>query len=248
MGNLDDDSTFKTFIEFLLCCNQPEAAAIMVNGGSIRAVWSNGNFDPIHYLEIPAASYQLVADNSDLQSQMRNGLRQVLKNHDGLGEDPSIDFRMKRNENSDPDWEAKIKNLIAQYKGSNQGFISELMAAKNARPIHTWNELRYASKSEIAIAQELEKRKVMFFPLTVAVRADSGILYKDHREVDFLICDHGKWGIIEVAYHPDRYEVDNEKNSWFMKSGIKLIKNYTSEKCYTKATEVVDEFLGFLNM
>jgi hypothetical protein len=239
---------YTTFIDFLIFTNQPEAAAIMVNGGCIREDWSNGRPNPVHYLEIPASSYQLVADNSDLQSLMQNGLRQVLKNHNDLGEDPSIDFRIKRNENSDPDWEAKIKNLIAQYKGSNQGFVSELMAAKNARPIHTWNELRYASKSEIAIAQELEKRKVMFFPLAVAVRADTGILYKDHREVDFLICNAGKWGIIEVAYHPDRYEVDNEKNSWFMKSGIKLVKNYTAEKCYNKASEVIDEFLFFLNM
>jgi hypothetical protein len=120
------------------------------------------------------------------------------------------------------------------------------MAAKDGRPTHTWNELKYASASEIRIAQELEKRQVLFFPLAVAVRAETGKNWQDHREVDFLVCQNGAWGILEVSYHPDRYERDSEKDVWFKKSGILCIQHYTAERCYKDSQGVVEEFLGIL--
>ncbi len=43
------------------------------------------------------------------------------------------------------------------------------------------------------IAQDLERHKILLFPLTLPVRADSGALYKDHREVGFLIYSDGAW-------------------------------------------------------
>ena len=97
----------------------------------------------------------------------------------------------------------------------NQSLVTQILAARNGRPTFTYNELRYASQSEIKIAMELEARRVLFFPLAVGVRAETGEPWKDHREVDFLICYEGVWGILEVAYHPDRYEQDSEKAIWF---------------------------------
>jgi hypothetical protein len=120
------------------------------------------------------------------------------------------------------------------------------MAAKNGRPVHVWNELRYASASEIRIAQELEARKVLFFPLAVAVRGATAIPWRDHREVDFLVCQNGAWGILEVSYHPDRYERDAEKDVWFKQSGVLCIQHYTAERCYRDAPSVIQEFLAIL--
>jgi hypothetical protein len=105
---------------------------------------------------------------------------------------------------------------------------------------------KFASKAEISIAQELEERRILFFPLPLAVRSDTGALYQDHREPDFLICHEGVWGILEVAYHPNRYERDAEKGTWFKKSGILCIEHYTAERCYTNPSEVVDQFLEIL--
>ena len=64
---------------------------------------------------------------------------------------------------------------------------------------------------------------MLFFPLPLAARSDTGALYLDHREPDFLICQDGTWGILEVAFHPDRYEKDSEKDIWFKKSGHSAI-------------------------
>ncbi len=144
------------------------------------------------------------------------------------------------------DWQNIVKNLIANAQNPNQGLISEKVASKNGKPINVYNEMKFASRSEIRIAQELETQKILFFPLPLGVRADTGNFYNDHREVDFLICQDGAWGILEVSYHPDRYEKDSEKDSWFKKSGILCIQHYSAERCYNFSKEVVEEFLTIL--
>jgi hypothetical protein len=234
-----------TLVEFLIHSREPEIAAAILEGG-VAQEWDKG--EATIFVEIPPAGYPLVAATEKIQLILRNAMRQVVKGHFGLREDVEIEFRMKHSPcfAEDPGWVAEMKRLITQFKGSNQGLISELAAAREGRPIHTWNELKYATKSEISIAQELEKRQILFFPLAVAVRHETGQKWKDHREVDFLICHNGAWGILEVAFHPDRYEKDREKAHWFKKSGILCIEHYTAERCYKEAPKVVDEFLGIL--
>lgn len=143
-------------------------------------------------------------------------------------------------------WEKIARNLIVNARGTNQGLVSQICASRDGRPIHVWNELRYASAGEISIAQELERRQILFFPLPVAVRAETGVNWKDHREVDFLICHNGAWGILEVSFHPDRYEKDSEKDLWFNKAGILCIKHFTAERARTEPAKVVEEFLHVL--
>jgi hypothetical protein len=53
-------------------------------------------------------------------------------------------------------------------------------------------------ESSKEVLERAVRKDVLFFPLPLAVRADTGIMYKDHREVDFLVCVDGTWGILEV--------------------------------------------------
>jgi hypothetical protein len=85
------------------------------------------------------------------------------------------------------------------------------------------------------------RRRLKYLPMS-----DTGAPYLDHREPDFLICHDGVWGILEVAFHPGRYEKDAEKDIWFKKSGILCIQHYTAERCYNYPSEVVDGFLQIL--
>ena len=55
-----------------------------------------------------------------------------------------------------------------------------------------------------------------------------------------MICRNGAWGILEVAYHPDRYEKDSEKDYWLKKEGILCVQHYTAERCYKESEKVVD--------
>src|SRR5205814_788143 len=118
---------------------------------------------PTHiYIDLPPSSYTIIAKNAEFQTVARRALEQAASGHDRFNREVSnIEFRMMLSEVSE-NWRQTVRNMIVNYKGSNQGLVSEILAARNARPVHQYNELRYASKAEIKIAMELEARKVLF--------------------------------------------------------------------------------------
>lgn len=111
-----------------------------------------------------------------------------------------------------------------------------------------YGELKFGSTAEVRVAQELEQRKVLFFPLAVGVKALTGINHKDHREVDFMVIVDGVVGILEIQgpNHAGRHMTDVEKETWFQESGILCIKQFPSEQCKNQSGTVVDTFLNFL--
>ncbi len=243
------EQLMRTFLEYLILIGQREIAAAAADG-AIEPQWDEGGGWSGLYLDLPPLGYNFIADNDELRQIATTALRSVSSGHlrdcgAGTPVDYSIECRMKLLD-VDGEWRDAIKEMIRNFKGSNQGYISQLMAAKNGRAAITYNELKYASKAEVKIAMELEARKTMFFPLAVAVRAETGNVWQDHREVDFLICDDGVWGILEVAYHPDRFEQDAEKMAWFKRAGILCIEHRTAERCFNAPGAVVDEFLAIL--
>lgn len=182
----------------------------------------------------------------------QNGNRYYLQQYNDDGyptfsdeEAVKVEKRLKLSE-AQEDWREITRELIADAKDPNQALVTEKVFRKESKTPLVYNEMKFASQSEIRIAQELEKRGVLFLPLPLAVRHETGNFYKDHREVDFLICEDGVWGVLEVAYHPNRYEQDKEKDAWFKKSGILCTEHYTAERCFNHPSEVVEEFLGVL--
>jgi hypothetical protein len=126
----------------------------------------------------------------------------------------------------EPDWQSAIKKSVVGRGIANQGNITEKAFARENKEVITYNEMKFGSRTEIRIAQEFERRKILFFPLPLAVRADTGTAYKDHREVDFLVCNDGVWGVLEVSNHDSaRYEMDKEKDAWFKQSGILCVEH-----------------------
>ncbi|HYW18836.1 MAG TPA: pentapeptide repeat-containing protein [Nodularia sp. (in: cyanobacteria)] len=62
--------------------------------------------------------------------------------------------------------------------------------------IHTWENLRFRSKTEIKIAEALDRTGVLFVPNSLArLNTAKG---RENKEADFLICYNGKWGVLEV--------------------------------------------------
>jgi hypothetical protein len=244
-----EEQLHRTFLEFLTVTGHPEVAAAALEGG---VSYQYGEYGPCGlYIDLTPAGYDFIARDNELQQVARMAMRNVatghLSNREGgdLDECP-IEFRMKLS-SVDGDWKSIVRSMILNYKGSNQALISDICAARDGRPIQTYNELKYASKTEIKIAMELEARKVLFFPLAVGVKAETGIPWKDHREADFLICHDGVWGILEVAWHPpERYEKDAEKALWFKKAGILCVEHRTAEACHENPAQVVEDFLSIL--
>ena len=201
------------------------------------------------YLDIPTVHFSFAKKNEDAIVKTLVG---VCKGHvydsDGRSIDSTdfpVSFRVALLE-VEEGWRDVTRNIIVGLQDPNQGVITEKIFERRGKRPFVYNEMKFASKSEIRIAQELEAHGVLFFPLPLAVRQETGNSYQDHREVDFIICSEGVWGILEVAYHVDRYEQDKEKDAWFKKSGILCIEHYTAERCFNSPKEVVTEYLEIL--
>jgi hypothetical protein len=253
-----DASVHRTLVELLIHTKQAELAAVVIDGevnsfDEIAEIGYNNWTDILkhYYIDIPTFAYPMIESSTHVRQSLMESLRKVAGGQSRPNAAPiptdefPIFFRVKLLPVQE-DWQKLARSLIANPKGANQALVSEIKSTQDGRPLHVYNELRYASASEIRIAQELEKRKILFFPLAVGVRAETGKNWEDHREVDFLICDKGSWGILEVAYHPNRYEQDAEKHSWFLKSGVLYVRHFTAERCYNESATVVSEFLAVL--
>lgn len=238
----------RTWVEILIRRDFAECAALIVDarlefdeGYDYNEVVINGL-----YVYLPIDNYQIVEMDSGIKTNLSNQFKLIARGH--IWQDMSnfpIDYRIELLK-VDENWQNTVKFLIKNSKDLNQGLITEKCFTKENKNTIIYNEMKFASKSEVRIAQELEKAKILFFPLPLAVKAETGNNYKDHREVDFLICHEGRWGILEVAFHPDRYEMDKEKDAWFKKSGVLCVEHYTAERCYNSPREVVNEFINIL--
>ena len=108
-----------------------------------------------------------------------------------------------------------------------------------------WKGMIFRSKSEIKIAKTLDHRGIFFIPPT-RVRLNAGKADRQSRELDFVICHEGKWGVLEVDGPFHVREADAERDGLLKAHGIASIQRFPSERCYQEPQAVVDEFLSRL--
>lgn len=238
----------RTWLGLLLEANYREVAALVVDAD--LEIVHNSYSDLYITLSLPTSAYFIVTNDRQIQETITNTLHSICNGHllngnDEIFYNPEIKYLIKLLD-VEENWRDIAKDLISNAKDVNQGSISERAFTRRQKDLLIYNEMKFASNSEVRIAQELENHGVLFFPLPLAVRNDTGYLYTDHREVDFLVCQDGTWGILEVSYHPDRFEKDAEKDAWFKQSGILCIQHYSAERCYNQSEAVVNEFLTIL--
>jgi uncharacterized protein YjbI with pentapeptide repeats len=150
-------------------------------------------------------------------------------------------------------FETQIEKLIEQQVQkrliTNQGI--------SAKKSLTWNRLRFRSEAEVKIAKVLDEMGVMFFPNAWGrVMSEEGMI---NREVDFLICWRGKWGILECDNEimhlvnslkkgklPSAAR-DHNRDKDFNRHGQWFIKRFTEEECKKNPHKVVSQFLDMLH-
>jgi uncharacterized protein YjbI with pentapeptide repeats len=115
--------------------------------------------------------------------------------------------------------------------------------------IHTWERLRFRSKTEIKIAEALDRTGVLFVPNSLArLTTPKG---RENKEADFLICYNGKWGVLEVdgPFHTaERRVEEQERERIFKKNGIKVVERFDAQRCYNNPDEVVQEFFKMIDI
>jgi uncharacterized protein YjbI with pentapeptide repeats len=112
---------------------------------------------------------------------------------------------------------------------------------------HQWNGFYFRSKTEIKIAEALDRAGVLFYPNNKARLNQAE--FRVNKESDFLIFQAGKFGILEVdgrPYHQTAAD-DHERDRLFKRHGIRVIERFDSKRCWDEPDKVVQEFLELLS-
>jgi very-short-patch-repair endonuclease len=109
--------------------------------------------------------------------------------------------------------------------------------------------LRFRSKTEMKVAEALDRAGVLFLPNCLA-RLGVTQDYRVNREADFLVVHKGRLGILEIHGEPShpasRAAVDHDRLRLLKQHGVTLIEVYDATRCYEMPNEVVAEFLRLM--
>jgi very-short-patch-repair endonuclease len=111
-----------------------------------------------------------------------------------------------------------------------------------------WNNLRFRTAQEVRVAEALEAEGFLFLPNCRARLGEKGGR-RENREPDFLVCHHGKWGILEIdgsSHQPTTAAADHERDRLFKHHGILVVERFPGAECFENAAGVVSEFLRIL--
>lgn len=199
------------------------------------AAFENANLKGVNFFE--ASLYSACFVNTDLTRANLHGTNILCAELTGAKVPRDvIDFELidsntqiqpPRNSKQESE---KVDNQGLQYSPDHQVFV--------------WKGLRFRSKTEIRIAEALDRAGVLYFPNCVArLNTSTG---RRNLEADFLICYEGKWGILEVdgIYHtPTRRVEEQERERFFRHHQVLIVERFDAERCYSQPDNVVREFL-----
>ncbi len=112
----------------------------------------------------------------------------------------------------------------------------------------TWNGLQLRSPAEQKIAEELEKRQILFFANS-RCRITTRIGITETKEADFLIYYKANSRILEVdgqEYHQSAAK-DHQRDRLFERHGIRCTR-FTANECLNDPANVIDEFLELFDV
>jgi hypothetical protein len=248
-----DDQLLASAVQFLIDGGEEKAAMILLACTFSYLEYLNppGGFVRSITLMAPRAIYELLAplnnpstdglylsheqEAFDIRACIRAAFQALI--------DPDIQFTVKASlVQVTAHWRDELLALLRGDRVLNQG-----LQFSPQTPVLTWNNLRFRSQTEIRIAQELDRRQVLFLPNCLA---RLGFKARQNREADFLICAEGKWGILEVdgdlAHPPTRAAEDHERDRLFQAHGILLVQHFAAGECWENADGVVRKFLELL--
>ncbi len=142
-----------------------------------------------------------------------------------------------------------ILYLLRQPRGPERESASLLTRRKNEPENYRsleWKGMIFRSESEIKIAKTLDHRRIFFIP-PARVRLNASKDSRMTRELDFVICYDGKWGVLEVDGPFHVPAADAERDTLLRAHGITSIQRFPSLRCFQEPGSVVDEFLANLH-
>lgn len=108
-----------------------------------------------------------------------------------------------------------------------------------------WKGMIFRSNTEVRIAKALDNSGVFYIPPTKA-RFSMG-KERTSREIDFMVFDRDRWGVLEVDGPYHHADADAARDEVLRGNGIRSIQRFSAEECYTDPQNVVRQFLARLH-
>ncbi len=150
-----------------------------------------------------------------------------------------------------------IERGMAYVSEIQSDWRNELLAVLEGRDVDnqalafsdvvTWQGLRFRSRSEVKIAEALDKIPgVMFLP-----NCRGRVGSKERRrnlEADFVVMFNGVWGVLEVdgPHHEGKAAHDHDRDRPFHHHGAAIVQRYESMDCFRDPDSVVLNFMALL--
>ena len=231
-------------VHFLISENKNDAALVLLSCEvTLEEIdtW-NGTTGYALYLRGPVQVYKTLKSEDDAEESIEKNIKYafnaVLPARDCIDKIVPLVSLI----DIEPDWKAQMFDIAQGKAVHNQG-----VEIKDRATI-TWKNLRFRSVSEMKVAEALERAKVLFLPNCLArLNTLDG---RKTKEADFIICNKGKWGIIEVdgePFHPPtRTPQDHKRDQDFYAHGAALVLHFDATECFEQPDKVVLRFLKLL--
>jgi very-short-patch-repair endonuclease len=236
-----DEQMYASAVHFLLSEKENEAALALLSCTVDLEVYdSNWNsYGYALYLRGPRYVYEsLKNEEHPISKSIKDAFDAVLPPKEYI----SKIIALANLVDVEPSWKAQMLEIAQGKEVHNQGIDI------NNRVTIIWKNLRFRSESEKRIAEALERANVLFMPNCLARL--SRLEGRKNKEPDFVICDNGKWGILEVdgePFHPpSRTTEDHKRDRDFLAHGIRVVQHYDASECYQQPDKVVGNFLNLL--
>jgi very-short-patch-repair endonuclease len=149
--------------------------------------------------------------------------------------------------------EAELKTNANIHRGLHPelfiGLLKERITNQGINCYFSHNGMWYNSKTETIISNALDSEDCLYFP-NAGVRINrlnnAGVkLEKINKQVDFLVCHNGNWGILECdgGIHHTSAAKDHARDDMFNAHKFWFIRRYPASQCYEKPNETVRHFL-----
>jgi len=135
----------------------------------------------------------------------------------------------------------RVNNALKHLpRSSSSGNAGTQLSESSYRSI-PYKGMVFRSKTEVRIARALEHANIVYLPPTKArLNIEKG---RQSREVDFLIFEGGRWGMLEVD-GPWHTQTSNDARDALMRAnGLVHIQRFDSDRCYHHPDVVIHEFL-----
>lgn len=220
-----------TLTNYLQTVSKENIASLLINSSCKFIVIDSfadrdwNSYDTIVCFSVPVVS---VSKITDIKKELLNAVKLVFPKETGF---EIVDIEVSPIIEAPPDDEQRLSNsgsLVSSGSCPHEG-------------------LKFRSPPEIEVYKALKKRNVLFFPNATAILGGTNM----KKEPDFLVCQNGKWGILEVmggSYHtPTKAMQDHERARLFKDYGLFYIEFYDAMQCFNNPEGVVDDFLDRLS-